>query len=205
MALARIAPVSSSHRRLSLFIGIIGCYLQILKQLFPTDDRTKATALPKNSCHLWIMLDTNCPLGNNTAMNPEDLTRAVAAAESAVEQMPEGALKTAAFQTILQELLQRQRGKNGVDAVIPTPAPAKRKKNSLSSTGTTGRIEGLIGEGIFGQQRSLAEIRQILAERGWHYEPDDLGTPLTRLVQRKRLRRVRVAEAGKKTWRYSNY
>ena len=138
-------------------------------------------------------------------MNHDELIRAVATAELAVKQMPDGALKTAAFQTILQELLQRQRGNSNADAMIPAAAPAKRKKNSLSSTGTTGRIEGLIGEGIFGQQRSLAEIRQILAERGWHYEPDDLGTPLTRLVQRKRLRRVRVAEAGKKTWRYSNY
>jgi len=138
-------------------------------------------------------------------MNHDELIRAVATAELAVKQMPDGALKTAAFQTILQELLQRQRGNSNADAMIPAAASAKRKKNSLSSTGTTGRIEGLIGEGIFGQQRSLAEIRQILAERGWHYEPDDLGTPLTRLVQRKRLRRVRVAEAGKKTWRYSNY
>ena len=137
-------------------------------------------------------------------MDRDELTRAVAAAESAVKQMPEGPLKTAAFQTILQELLQRQRGKNG-GTMTPIPEPVTRKKKSPSSTGTTGRIEGLIAEGIFGQQRSLSEIRQILAERGWHYEPDDLGTPLTRLVQRKRLRRVRVAEAGKRTWRYSNY
>jgi hypothetical protein len=119
--------------------------------------------------------------------------------------MPDGSLKVAAFQTILQELLQRQRGVSGAATASPAPAQTNRKRSSSLSSGTTGRIEGLIADGIFGQQRSLTEIRQILAEHGWHYAPEDLGTPLARLVQRKRLRRVRVAESGKKTWRYSNY
>ena len=74
-----------------------------------------------------------------------------------------------------------------------------------SATGTMGRLISLIDEGVFNEQRSLAEIRQALAERGWHYGLVDLETPVMRLVQRRRLRRVRVSEGGKKIWRYSNH
>jgi hypothetical protein len=139
-------------------------------------------------------------------MKKDELAGAVTVAEAAVRQMPEGAMKIAAFQTVLQELLQRQRS-NASSA--PPPAAletAPRKRPALApSTGTTGRLIGLIEEGFFSQQRSLPEIRQVLSERGWHYKPEDIGTPVTRLVRQKRLRRVRVAEGGKKLWRYSSY
>jgi hypothetical protein len=63
----------------------------------------------------------------------------------------------------------------------------------------------LVEEGIFLEQRSLSQIRQTLAERGFHYTLEELATPLTRLVRRKHLRRVRVSDGGKKTWRYSTF
>jgi len=50
-----------------------------------------------------------------------------------------------------------------------------------------------------------AEIRQTLLQNGWHYQLADLGTPLTRLVRRKLLRRTQVTDGGKKIWKYSNY
>ncbi len=139
-------------------------------------------------------------------MKKDELAGAVTTAEGAVRQMPEGAMKIAAFQTILQELLQRQRAGTAIGPASAAREAAPRKKPAVvSSTGTTGRLIGLMEEGFFSHQRSLPEIRQVLAERGWHYKPEDLGTPVTRLVRQKRLRRVRVAEGGKKLWRYSSY
>jgi hypothetical protein len=73
----------------------------------------------------------------------------------------------------------------------------------MRANGTTARLLSLINEGVFSQSRSLAEIRQALSERGWQYQPEDLGTPLTRLVQRGYLRRTQESNGGKKLWRYS--
>jgi len=134
------------------------------------------------------------------------LVAARKAAEAAVAGMPDGALKTAAFQTILAQLVQNEFAQpspvSGRSAQIK---PSVRKRNGSSAEGTTGRLISLIDEGIFRQQRSLAEIRRLLSERGWHYRLEDLGTPFTRLVRRRLLRRVQAAEGGKKIWKYSNY
>jgi len=138
-------------------------------------------------------------------MKKDELARAVAIAEAAVRQMPEGAMKVAAFQTILQELLQRQRADSTTEAPPAAPEAHRKRTAAAPATGTTSRLMSLMDEGFFNQQRSLLEIRQVLAERGWHYKPEDIGTPVTRLVRQKHLRRVRVAEGGKKLWRYSSY
>ena len=138
-------------------------------------------------------------------METDDLASAVAKAEKAVQKVSEP-LRVAAFQTVLQELLRRGRGGSDSEATSGTRTKASQKKSAAQSgTGTTGRLLGLVEEGVFNEQRSLSEIKQILSERGWHYSLEELGTPVTRLVQRRRLRRVRVAEGGKKLWRYSNY
>ena len=81
----------------------------------------------------------------------------------------------------------------------------KKKPGARVSSGTTSRLHSLVTEGVFEQQRSLAEIRQILAERGWHYRLEDLGTPVMRIVRQKQLRRTQVTEGRKKIWKYSNY
>lgn len=127
-------------------------------------------------------------------------------AEAAVEGMPDGPLKTAAFQTILTQLVQNEFAHVSAASLKHDQIrPSLRKRNGSSSEGTTSRLVSLIEEGIFKQQRSLAEIRRLLSERGWHYRLEDLGTPLTRLVRRRLLRRLQAAEGGKKIWRYSNY
>jgi hypothetical protein len=139
-------------------------------------------------------------------MQQRVLIAARKAAEAAVAEMADGALKTAAFQTILTQLLQNESARFSPASVRgPQIKPSVRKKNGSVAEGTTGRLISLIDEGIFGQQRSLAEIRRLLSERGWHYRLEDLGTPFTRLVRRRLLRRVQAAEGGKKIWKYSNY
>jgi len=139
-------------------------------------------------------------------MEQRALVAARKAAEAAVAEMVDGPLKTAAFQTILTQLLQDGFAHSSPASVRAPQAKASvRKKNGSVAVGTTARLIGLIDEGIFAQQRSLAEIRRLLSERGWHYRLEDLGTPLTRLVRRRLLRRVQDVEGGKKVWRYSNY
>jgi hypothetical protein len=139
-------------------------------------------------------------------MRSEKIVAAISSAERAVEPMAEGPRKTAAFQAILSFSLWELSGFRPNER---NPKPRKestgRRSAQTQPNGTTGRILGLIEEGVFGEPRSLAETRQILAEKGWQYRPEDLGTPLTRLVQRKHLRRSSVTESGKKIWRYSIY
>jgi len=140
-------------------------------------------------------------------MTNESIIAARRSAEAAVEDMQDGALKTAAFQTILTQLLHRVSiiGSGTHNFEETSRTSSKKQKSSKPSTGTTGRLITLIEEGVFSQQRSLSEIRQTLSNKGWHYRVEDLGTPLTRLVRRKRLRRVQVAEGKKKIWKYSEY
>jgi hypothetical protein len=139
-------------------------------------------------------------------MKHEVIVAARKAAELAVEDMASGPLKTAAFQTILTQLLQREIATAHPDLAVPTLAKTftRKKKIGQRVNGTTSRLISLIEEGIFQEQRSLAEIRQLLSERGWHYQLEDLGTPVTRLVRRKVLRRTQVSEGGKRFWKYSN-
>jgi len=148
-------------------------------------------------------LDINSVSDENSAMSMEELADAIAKAEKVTQKVPE-ALRPGAFQTVLQELLRR--GRSGDMVTATASRRSSRKANSgTTGTGTNARLLALADEGVFGEQRSLSEIRQLLAERGFHYSPEELGTPLTRLVRGRRLRRVRVADGGKKTWRYSNY
>jgi hypothetical protein len=139
-------------------------------------------------------------------MKHEVIVAARKAAELAVEDMSSGPLKTAAFQTILTQLLQRETMATDVEPAMSQLGKTfgRRKSGGQRVSGTTSRLVSLIEDGIFRQQRSLAEVRQLLSERGWHYQLEDLGTPITRLVRRKLLRRTQVSDGGKRTWRYSN-
>ncbi|HWX56420.1 MAG TPA: hypothetical protein VN176_17680 [Verrucomicrobiae bacterium] len=136
-------------------------------------------------------------------MKNESIVAARKAAELAVEGMSNGPLKIAAFQTILAQLLQREVSSSQLEG--RESEAAKKKAVGPRVQGTTGRLMTLIEDGVFKQQRSLAEIRNILSEKGWYYQLEDLGTPVTRLVRRKYLRRTQVAEGGKRIWKYSDY
>jgi hypothetical protein len=138
-------------------------------------------------------------------MTPESLIGARKTAEHCVADMPDGILKTAAFETILMGLIQRlpYSSRSKISDVAPERAPI-RSGASITS-GTTGRLLSLLDEGFFREPRSLADVRAILGEKGWRYQLEDLGTPMARLVRRRLLRRARAEDAGKKIWRYSNY
>lgn len=81
-------------------------------------------------------------------------------AERAVEGMPDGPLKIAAFQTILAKLLAES---NPGEQVRQAPVKASADRTERPST-LTGRILAIRSEGFFKTQRSLGEVRESLIE-----------------------------------------
>jgi len=140
----------------------------------------------------------------------ERLIHARRTAEAAVQDMADGQLKNTAFATILAHQLQQeapllpiaQRAASGI-----RHAGTAKKASGQRRDGTTARLLALVEEGFFDQPRSLAEVKSALSERGWHYQLEALGTPVTRLVQSKHkyLRRSQVSVGAKKLWKYSKY
>jgi len=138
----------------------------------------------------------------------ESLIRIRKVAEEAVADMPTGDLKLAAFQTILRSLLEQGVATGRPAASSPATkqaAPSPKTGSKAVRNGTTSRVMDLASEGFFKEQRTLAEIQKALEARGWYYEQEDLGTPLTRLTRKKALRRVEGMDGSKRVWKYSQY
>jgi hypothetical protein len=124
-------------------------------------------------------------------------------AEQAVSDMGEGPLKVKAFEVILDRLMSAPETR-GDSAPIKEPVrrgsfPQKPQGSSVASGSTTDRISSLKDEGFFQEQRTIAEVRETLASRGWHYPVTSLSGPLQALVQRSVLRRMKT----KSGWKYS--
>lgn len=143
-------------------------------------------------------------------MNLETLIEIRKVAEASVADMPAGELKTAAFQTILKALINPE---IALDRPAPPQEPAAKGaskgksavKRPSSRSGTTGRLIELVEEGFFNTPKSLPEIQQELAAKGWYYRQEDLGTPVRRLTQKKALRRTSTNQTGKRLWKYSQF
>ena|SRR5271163_183989 len=120
-------------------------------------------------------------------------------AERSVEDMNEGPLKIAAFQTILTKLLADS---GSPEQVHHIPVKATVPRNEQPGT-LTGRIVAIRSEGFFKTQRSLAEVRESLGSRGWHYPLTTLSGAMQSLVRRRQLRRERVPLGNKQVWKYS--
>lgn len=129
-------------------------------------------------------------------------------AEKAVSDMPEGELKVKAFEVILNNLISLPGNlETGDDVVRTTGTPSTKgpdKGQSSKPASTRDRILLLKEEDHFREQRSITQIRQELAAHGWHYPLTALSGPLQDLVQRRELRRQKMAEGKKKVWKYSN-
>lgn len=137
-------------------------------------------------------------------MKLETLVEARKLAEASVADMPDGPPKLTAFQTILGSLLQRVHTEGDTENQN-TGGPRPTQSAKKSEAGPRGRILSLATDGFFAQPRSLPEIQEALAQRGWHYAQQNLGTPLTRLVRDHSLRRLRTNDGTKKLWKYSMY
>lgn len=126
-------------------------------------------------------------------------------AEQAVYGMPDGELKVKAFETILSYLLSSGGVAKRPTASDERAASGGKSKAARSPTSVAERLRYLKNDGFFSAQRSIAEIRQELKASGWHYRVTSLSGPLQGLVQKRELRRERVADdRGRTGWRYSN-
>jgi hypothetical protein len=122
-------------------------------------------------------------------------------AEKAVAGMPEGDLKVKAFEVILNHILG---GK-----VAQQPASYEEgkvtKKSKVSyekeGGGISGRLLVLKEEDFFRAPKSIAQVREALAARGWHYPRTTISPTLLNLVRKKQLRRQKSASG----WAYTNY
>ena len=126
-------------------------------------------------------------------------------AEQATSDMPDGDLKLKAFEVILDNLLrgrEDETGEGASPAASATP-PRRQPASRVVATSIWDRILVLKAENYFAKLRTIGEVREQLASRGWHYPSTALSGPLQQLVQHE-LRRQRVSDGGKKFWKYSN-
>ena len=128
-------------------------------------------------------------------------------AEQATSDMPDGDLKVKAFEVVLNNLL---RSGEDVPRDKPSQAPAVAPQNRTPPARggpvrtIRARILVLKADDYFSKLRTISDVREQLASRGWHYPSTALSGPLQQLVQQGELRRQRVSDAGKKAWKYSN-
>jgi len=135
-------------------------------------------------------------------MDANTLIEARKKAELAVAEMPEGELRVEAFKLILNRLLadggRHHRGKDRktkhqnepLEDAVPRSAPS--------------RILELKSEGFFDEQRGIGEVREELQTHGWRYDVTDLSGPLMKLVRERELRRSKVKDGNKTTYKYFN-
>jgi hypothetical protein len=139
----------------------------------------------------------------------------VAEAEAAVAAMKDPELRRVAFEKILGTLLE-----GGQPASSGSKSPSKPRKAdtgaigggqspvSQSRRGPKSYVETLIDDGFFKKQRTIAEVKAELANRGHHVALTSLSGPLQKLTQERRLRRQKIAASGKgtkTTYAYSNW
>jgi hypothetical protein len=63
----------------------------------------------------------------------------------------------------------------------------------------------LKAEGFFANQRTIGQVKDELANHGWHYAVNNLSGKLQELAKRRDLRRV-LGKDGKRTvWMYSEW
>ena len=141
-------------------------------------------------------------------MNAKELISIRREAEKAVSEMPEGELKVKAFEVMLKHLLvtkggSRNGGSSAQAAILPENAKAAGKRVRVAGSRIE-RILTLKNEDYFHEQRAIGEVREELAARGWHYPLTAISGPLQGLVQRRELRRQKMAQGKKKVWKYSN-
>ncbi len=142
------------------------------------------------------------------AKGKADYKGLVAEAEAAVAAVKDPELRRAAFEKILERLLGHpQNGgapKGKKERASSTARPAEKRK---SPRGPRAYIEELIDDGFFTHQKTIAEVKAELANRGHHVPITGLSGPLQRLCQERRLRRQKTkADSKKKTvYAYSNW
>lgn len=138
-------------------------------------------------------------------LTPDKLKQMRKMAQDAVADMPDGALKTKAFEVFLQHLLALESPGKPVQAAISPQRTASTPKPTKKPGSTKTRTLLLKDEGFFAVPRSIAEIKSELQAHGWILPRTSLSGPLLGLVRERQLRRMKeVGAKKKKVWKYVN-
>ena len=145
----------------------------------------------------------------------------VAEAEAAVASVKDPELRRVAFEKILETLLEQSSTRSSTGGTGRSKRRSKkntlakkartkkaRSKKARARKGPKSRVAELIDDGFFKKQRTIADVKAELANRGHHIAITSLSGPLQSLTQDRRLRRQRVTGASKGTkgtFAYSNW
>ncbi|MEO5722118.1 MAG: hypothetical protein ABIR71_11690 [Chthoniobacterales bacterium] len=135
----------------------------------------------------------------------KEYSELVKRAESAVASVKDPELRRAAFEKILDDLLSSPvTGASPSGRRGPVQRNAKRAFSASRSTGPRAYICEMKDDRFFEKQKTIAEVKAELANRGHHIPLTSLSGPLQKLCQAKELRRQKGGEK-KKTFVYSNW
>lgn len=142
-------------------------------------------------------------------------TAMVAEAEAAVAAVKDPELRRVAFDKILTTLLE---GKTGGPTATGTKRAARRpaarvadrpaRSSKKQRKGPKAYVEELIEDNYFSKQRTIADVKAELANRGHHIALTSLSGPLQSLTQSRKLRRQKAAansKGTKTTYAYANW
>lgn len=142
-----------------------------------------------------------------------EYSKMVAQAEAAVQSVKDPELRRVAFEKILETLLSEgvafaPKKKTSKKVGKKTGAKKAATKAAPKGKGPKTRLLELIDDGFFDEQRTLADVKAELADRGFHIPVTSLSNPLMRLTRDKKLRRQKQSTGGKgakTTYAYSNW
>lgn len=148
-----------------------------------------------------------------TDMDTKAIIEARKKAEAAVAEMPEGDLRVEAFKLILNRLLsggedaettRKSRSATRRHAGARERKAAENQAQHFVPRSAPERILALKAEGFFEKERGIGEVREELQTHGWRYDVTALSGTLIGLVQRRELRRLKVDDGNKTTYKYFN-
>jgi hypothetical protein len=136
-------------------------------------------------------------------------------AEAAVAAVKDPELRRVAFDKILGTLLEANSGAGSTVSKRAAKRQSGRAANRTVRSSTRSQTKGpkayvevLIEDGYFKKQRTIADVKAELANRGHHIALTSLSGPLQALTQQRRLRRQKAStdkKGAKTTYVYSNW
>ena len=108
----------------------------------------------------------------------------VAKAEQAVASVKDPELKRVAFQKVLDDLLAsgtKSQPKSHAEKTEPTTKGQKPPAKASKKTGPKAYIQEMVQDGFFKKQKTLAEVKAELENRGHHIPITSLSGPLQKL------------------------
>jgi hypothetical protein len=132
----------------------------------------------------------------------------IAEAEAAVVAVKDPELRRVAFEKILATLLDNGPPSSVQKKTQKGISPQSKSKSARPTAGKGPKkyIEELLADGFFGKkQRTIADVKAELANRGHHVALTGLSGPLQALTQQRKLRRQKITagDGGRTTYAYS--